>query len=494
MSDATATLPAEHVIALTAIRQADERLRERFADRMAVNHDLDRTLVSFQANKAEGRHRWCKYKEGFSAELVRYILRESGITSGKILDPFSGSGTALFIASEAGLDAVGIELLDSSSDIIEVRKLAASADPQRLSTAITRFRDGGSWREPGGIVSFPHLRITAGAFPAETERLLCRYLEDAGRVGDATLARVLRFSAMCILEQISYTRKDGQYLRWDQRSGRCLGKKAFDKGKIVSFDEAITAKLTEIAKDVAGDGPRRLLDLSDKAATRGDIELLKGTCLEIMPSLEAKTFSGLITSPPYCNRYDYTRTYALELAMLGVGEEAIRNLRQTMLSCTVENREKHGLHAHFDGKRYAAAMQAFQSQEVLGLIVNYLEACRKDGSINNTGIPRMVRNYFLELCLVIFESARVLKPGAPLVMVNDNVRYQGAHVPVDLILSDIAEQAGFDVEAIWVLPRGKGNSSQQMGLHGREEIRKCVYVWRIPKGRKTNSSSSKFGM
>ncbi|MCY2990533.1 MAG: site-specific DNA-methyltransferase [Planctomycetota bacterium] len=398
MSDATATLPAEHVIALTAIREADNRLHKRFADRMAVNQDLDRTLVSFQANKSEVRHRWCKYKEGFSAELVRYIWRESGITSGKILDPFAGSGTALFTASEAGLDAVGIELLDSSSDIIEVRKLAASTDQMRLSTAIAKFRERGSWRESGEIIPFPHLRITAGAFPVETEQMLGRYLADASRVGDATLARVLRFSAMCILEQISYTRKDGQYLRWDQRSGRCLGKQGFDKGKIYSFDEAITSKLTEIAKDLAGDGPRMLFDLRDKPVTPGDIVLLKGTCLEIMPSLEAKTFSGLITSPPYCNRYDYTRTYALELAMLGVGEEAIRNMRQTMLSCTVENREKHGL-----------------------------------------------------------------------------------------ILSDFAEQAGFDVEAIWVLPRGKGNSSQQMGLHGREEIRKCVYVWRMPKGRKATS-------
>ncbi len=358
MSDATATLPAEHVIALTAIREADDRLHKRFADRLAVNRDLDRTLVSFQANKSEVRHRWCKYKEGFSADLVRYILRETGITSGKILDPFAGSGTALFTVSEAGLDAVGIELLDSSLDIIEVRKLAASTDQQRLSEAITKMRDGGSWREHGDIVPFPHLRITSGAFPAETERLLGRYLADAGRVGDATLARVLRFAAMCILEQISYTRKDGQYLRWDQRSGRCLGKKMFDKGKIYSFDAAITAKLTEIANDIAGDGPRILFDLSDNPTTPGDIELFKGTCLEIMPSLEARTFSGLITSPPYCNRYDYTRTYALELAMLGVGEDAIRNLRQTMLSCTVENREKHGLHKHFDRKLYAAAMRA----------------------------------------------------------------------------------------------------------------------------------------
>lgn len=173
--------------------------------------------------------------------------------------------------------------------------------------------------------------------------------------------------------------------------------------------------------------------------------------------------------------------------MMGVGEEAIRELRQTMLSCTVENREKQDLDQHFDRKRYGAATRAFESQEVLSLILKYLDACRRDGTINNTGIPRMVRNYFAELALVIFESARVLKPGAPFVMVNDNVRYQGAHVPVDLILSDIAEQAGFDVEAIWLLPRGKGNSSQQMGLHGREEIRKCVYVWRKPRVRKASS-------
>ena len=47
-----------------------------------------------------------------------------------------------------------------------------------------------------------------------------------------------------------------------------------------------------------------------------------------------------MTSPPYCNRYDYTRTYALELAMLGLTQAEVSGLRQEMLSCTVENREK----------------------------------------------------------------------------------------------------------------------------------------------------------
>jgi hypothetical protein len=46
--------------------------------------------------------------------------------------------------------------------------------------------------------------------------------------------------------------------------------------------------------------------------------------------------------------------------------------------------------------------------------------------------------------------------------------------------SFIAEKPGFCVESILVLPNGKGNSSQQMGEHGREPLRKCVYVWRKP--------------
>jgi hypothetical protein len=72
----------------------------------------------------------------------------------------------------------------------------------------------------------------------------------------------------------------------------------------------------------------------------------------------------------------------------------------------------------------------------------------------------------------------VLKRRAPLIMVNDNVRYAGASISVDIILSALARELGFEVERILVLPNGKGNSSQQMGAHGREALRKCVYIWR----------------
>lgn len=472
-------IPSLHSEMLAQIQEADEDLTARFESKLRVNADLDRRLVSFQGNREEIGHRWFKYREGFSAGLIRYLIAETGIEGGTILDPFAGSGTAAITAAECGLSSIGIELLPSSAEIVQVRNSILHADRPTIARKIRDFMDQCPWLRAGEREQFGHLRITAGAFPAENERQLERYLFESSQGHEPHFTRILRFAAMCILEQISFTRKDGQYLRWDRRSGRCAGIRPFDKGPILAFDDAIREKLEQIANDIEGREDQPNLFPSDgNSSPMGEITLQVGSCLDLLPQMKANSISAVITSPPYCNRYDYTRTYALELAMMGIDEQAIRCLRQTMLSCTVENKDKPDLFGKFGSPTYRAASDAFESQHLLDLVIQYLEQCKRDGTINNPGIVRMVKNYFFELALLIFASARVLKPGAPFVMVNDNVRYQGAQVSVDLILSDFAEQAGYEVEKIWVLPKGKGNSSQQMGLHGRQETRKCVYVWR----------------
>ncbi|HLL78793.1 MAG TPA: hypothetical protein VKT25_04795 [Ktedonobacteraceae bacterium] len=460
---------------LNKISQADMALTRRYQTKLQVNHDLDRKLVSFQANRSEAGNRWFKYKEGFSAGLMHYIFDRLGLTTGHLLEPFAGSGTALFEAADMGMDATGIELLPSSAEGIEVRCLLRMVEPDSMTVALRAFAGRRAWEQVGLTHPFQHITITKGAFPEETELQLCRYLYEADTHPDRNVGRVLRFAAMCILESISYTRKDGQYLRWDYRSNRRQGTRPFAKGAILNFTESVVPKIIEIADDLCADMP---LSLFDNDRPMGNVHLLVGSCLDILPTMPDASFDGIVTSPPYANRYDYTRTYALELAMLGIGEEGIKKLRQAMLSCTVENKAKDYLATRYPPEQYYAGMAAFNNQEMLQQVLEYLELCRKNKTINNAGIPRMVRGYFAEMALVIFQCARVLRSGAPFVMVNDNVRYMGAHIPVDLILSDFAVAAGFDVERIWVLPRGKGNSSQQMGYHGREEVRKCVYVWR----------------
>jgi site-specific DNA-methyltransferase (cytosine-N4-specific) len=64
--------------------------------------------------------------------------------------------------------------------------------------------------------------------------------------------------------------------------------------------------------------------------------------------------------------------------------------------------------------------------------------------------------------------------------VNDNVRYAGEVIPVDLMSIDMAASLGFVPERVSVLPQRKGNSSQQMERFGRVELRKSVIVWRKP--------------
>jgi DNA modification methylase len=221
------------------------------------------------------------------------------------------------------------------------------------------------------------------------------------------------------------------------------------------------------------------------SAPAGSIDFRRGSSLDILPGLPNESVHVVLTSPPYCNRYDYTRTYALELAFLGYGDEHVKRLRQSMLSCTVENRGKStelmDIYArHKAPQRFMEIERVYQRQQALNEVLDCLETQRRAGQLNNPNITRMVRNYFHEMCFVIAELARVLLPGGKVFMVNDNVRYGGEEVPVDLILSDIAGDFGLEVDQIWTLPRGKGNSSQQMGSHGRSELRKCVYVWAKP--------------
>jgi len=60
--------------------------------------------------------------------------------------------------------------------------------------------------------------------------------------------------------------------------------------------------------------------------------------------------------------------------------------------------------------------------------------------LNNPNIYRMIKNYIYEHSFVIFEMFRLLKKGGRIYYVNDNVRYSGKTVPIDLILSEIAKK------------------------------------------------------
>ncbi|MYE32846.1 MAG: site-specific DNA-methyltransferase [Chloroflexi bacterium] len=445
-----------------------DALHRRFADRLVVRDELTRRLVSYQGNKTQPGLRWFKYKEGFSAELVQSALGEA---PGPVLDPFAGLGTAALVASGTGRDATGIELMPigvrAAQAISAVANGLSSATIESAGVALLHALRG---RKAAKSFRFPHVAITEHAFSPDTEQAIARARAFLHACDDEPLQTVLDVACMSVLEEVSYTRKDGQYLRWDERSGRDL-RGGMHKGPIPSFAEALEQRLAEMAEDAP-----------ELAALYGGRppKLLLGSALEELATLPDRSIGLTITSPPYANRYDYTRTYALELAWLGYDKAGFGQLRQSLISATVENRSKEALldreYPRRDIVRRAKA--AFRSQGALQESLHALIQRRSE--LGNPHVIRLVENYFLEMSVIVAELARITQPGGRVVMVNDNVQYHGEEVPVDLILSDIAEACGFECEEISVLPRGKGNASQQMGRFGRRELRKCVYHWQIP--------------
>ncbi|MBI4534874.1 MAG: site-specific DNA-methyltransferase [Ignavibacteriae bacterium] len=457
------------------------KLYEKFVDKLQTASNLNRQLVSFQANKEEPVYRWFKYKEGFSSNLVTYFLTKYSKKPGKVLDPFAGIGTTLFAGQALGWETHGIELLPVGVFVMKTRQALRRIDLNDLQASVRIL-----WSElekvEDHINHFSHITITRDAFPDGTETALNRFLTYCNTIRNKDIRSVFRFAAFSILEEVSYTRKDGQYLRWDYRSKRELAGKPFNKGRIQTFERALKLKFSQLLADLSPQNDS-LFNFGENAQhNQHPITIIQGSCLEELPKLRDASFDFIVTSPPYCNRYDYTRTYALELVYLGCDSEKVRNLRQELLSCTVENKEKINylkqLYASI-GRRAAfdLVLSTYSSSTAMKEVNSVLDELNRLDKLNNNNIPRMVRNYFLELCFTISEMARVIKGGGYCVMVNDNVRYGGEEIPVDLILSEFAEEFGFNVQKIFVLPKGKGNSSQQMGNYGRTEIRKCVYMW-----------------
>ncbi|MCF7885534.1 MAG: restriction endonuclease [Candidatus Marinimicrobia bacterium] len=390
----------------------------------------------------------------------------------KVLDPFSGIGTTITRSYEKGLSTTGIEILPVANAVAKARLSSYKADKKLFIKNLNKL-ESCNLSNPSGKYNFQHIRITKGAFSKKTETELSAYNDFLEKIEDETTRYLFWFASLAILEKISYTRKDGQYLRWDHRARRKV-RSSFEKSKVYQFKPALLNKLKELLDDINNHSSNKI--------ENNRVNIIEGSSLKDMFQLQENTFDVIITSPPYCNRYDYTRTYALELAYMGYNDEDVKLLRQKLLSATVENKSKYDELYNIYKKEnkideFQQVNEVFSKNSLLNNALSYLKKKNENKELNNKNIISMVHNYFFEMAFIIKNMSKSIAPNGRIFMVNDNVQYAGYSIPVDFILSNFASEFGLSIEKIWVLPNGKGNSSQQMGKHGRNEIRKCVYVW-----------------
>ena len=463
-------------------------LENRFINLTEISDNINRQSVSFQLSKNDQLHRWMKYKEGFSSKLVLNLLNDLKIPKGGlVMDPFIGSGTTAMVCKTEGINSIGLDILPMSGIAINAKNNVFKYD---ISELVKIEKELNSIECPSNYSkSFKYLSITDGAFPERTAKEIVFFSEWNANSNHSEIAKnLIKLCILNSLETISYTAKDGQYLRWDYRSKKMIeannvrlakGKKPIvvrlDKGNLPSLKETLCKEFSNVLKDIC--------TIQKKSDTsNAQISFKECSALFEMPQMEGDILDGVITSPPYCNRYDYTRTYALELNYLNLSKEEISKLRQALLSCTVENKSKlsklEELYSLI-GKTnfYENVINIISQNKTLKEIKLSLQERDINGDINNNGVLRMVDGYFTELTFIYAELYRLCKKGAKVAFVNDNVRYGGEVIPVDFISTELAEQIGFKPLKIITLRQQKGNSSQQMKKFGKVALRKSITIW-----------------
>lgn len=466
------------------------KLEEKYWNITCITDKFNRQSVSYQLSKKDSLHRWLKYKEGFSAELVELLIGEFNIPKkGIILDPFLGSGTTALVSCINGINSIGYDILPMSEIAIKAKLslyLYNIEELNRLLHEVQNINVPVDYKE-----CTPYISITKDGYPLETSYEISYYTQYFSNSNYSSEAKNLII--LCILnslERISYSAKDGQYLRWDCRCPKIIeaekarlaaGKKPFvvklNKGNLPTLKDALKEELSVVIADIT------TLQSQNENFTNVICKFVCGSALFEMPKIESDTIDGVITSPPYCNRYDYTRTYAMELAYLGVNEGGIKNLRQELLSCTVENKTKVDRLREFYGtigreQDFERILQIIRQNKSLQEINYALEQRNANGEINNKGVLKMVDGYFTELTFIFAELYRICKVGSYVAFVNDNVRYAGEVIPVDFLTTELAEQVGFKPVKIYTLKQKKGNSSQQMKKYGRVALRKSITIWK----------------
>ena len=291
---------------MSSERQREE-LHRRFRERLSTRPIFTRKVVSYQGNRGAPGFRWMKYKEGFSRILIDSLLDEHETES--VIDPFAGIGTVPIVASRRVASATGIEIMPVGVSVGRGITVASNGvsptEFDRASRAIVKHL--ASFGDPSPDFRFPHVAITQHAFSSETERAISKARQFVANYQNDSIRALLDLACMAVLEETGYTRKDGQYLRWDYRSGRTLRSRVH-KGPIPPFSNALNARLSQMLEDI-----QELKHLYGEASPT----LLTGSCLEMLRQMPDSSVGMVITSPPYANRYDYTRTYALELAWMG---------------------------------------------------------------------------------------------------------------------------------------------------------------------------------
>ncbi len=413
-------------------------------------------------------HDWYRFVLSFPPHLVRDYLERLGVEpTDTVLDPFCGTGTTLVECKKLGIAGVGIEsnpMAHFASSVkvdwsVDAPTLWEYAEEVAASTREAFERDGiGDW------TGLPLLAANGNAQPSmrtldpEQSKLLLKdsispaplhktlvLLDEIDRHGDPNLRQYGRLAlAKALVHRIGN-------LKFGPEVG--LGRIKDDAPVVEAWLDGMSAIVHDIGL------------VREQALVPAQVH--KADSREADRVLKPNSVDAVITSPPYPNEKDYTRTTRLESVILGLirDRRELRTLKKDLVRSNTR-----GVYKSDTDDREVAQHPAIQ--EIAKAIERRRIELGKTSGFERL-YPRVTQLYFGGMARHLASLRPVLRPGAKLAyVVGDQASYLRVMIRTGQILADLAESLGYRVIDIDLF---RTRPSTVTGEQLREEV--VVLEW-----------------
>jgi len=408
-------------------------------------------------------HGWYRFVLSFPSHLVRDYLDTFGVgSSQRVLDPFCGTGTTLVECKKLGIPSVGIER-NPMAGFASRAKVDWSIDSKALVSHASEVarRTLESLRGEGiddlGVAPLfqSRERRTAGLRTLPPDRL--------GLLLRNSISPLPLHKTLVLLDTLEKHRDDTVYAHERLAVAAAL---VSEIGNLHFGPEVGVGKVQEDAPVI---GPwlervRRmgedLVALQKRAGTEANVHLADSRQTEEL--LEPSSVDAVITSPPYPNEKDYTRTTRLESVLLGFirSKQELRGLKQGLVRSNTRSVYK------ADGDDALVA-----EHEGIQRIARRIEQRRiEQGKTSGfeRQYARVTKLYFGGMVRHLAGLRSRLRPGARLAyVVGDQASYLRVMIRTGQLLGELARSLGYELTAIDLFRTRIATASRQQL---REEV------------------------
>lgn len=415
-------------------------------------------------------HEWYRFVLSFPPHLVRNYVDRFELTPGaRVLDPFCGTGTTVVECKKLGLAGIGVEA-HPLSHFASVTKCDWSPDPDKLEAVATSAAEralGVLDRE--GIIDDPQPNLVRETPTLVSLRTLA---PDAFKLLLANSISPLPLHKTLVLrDAIAAAPKYQSHLRLALARALVSTISNLHFGPEVGVGppkqdapviSAWLGRVVQMAHDLRG--LRKIHNEGEALIHHADSRALK-------PLLKAQSIDAVITSPPYPNEKDYTRTTRLETVLLGFisDKHALRSLKKTMVRSNTR-----GVYKQDDDHEWVSEIAE------IARVAEAIEARRIELG-KTSGFERLyarvTKLYFGGMARHLADLRPALRNGAMLAyVVGDQASYLRVMIRTGQILATIAERLGYEVVSIDLF-------RTRLATATKEQLREEVVVLRWPGTR-----------